>query len=620
MFKSAPKGNWTGTKPQGSGKPREDNNKRKLFVAGIGSEAREEDVRNMFRDYAVDSVFLKCEGETKAHCFVTFETEAVMQEVLRNAAKFWLNGRLVTIRNVIARPDNGPGAGRSPGANPSGDGADGTTTTPLHAGRDQRQGGDDKSKELFVGGLPNEITEEDIHRLFEQFGIEKVVLKKPDNSAKRPFAFVTLREVAAVAAATTQMNGHLFLGRRINVATANRGGGAPSSRATSPPSAPWGQAPSSSSERASVEADSREGALAERRPSDVAMAPPTLENMPDDDHPADQGCLSNGPPGLEVCAEDPLETSSNSSEPVTPSLQPGAGEEWHEIYVGNLRHGTTQADLEAMLQKYGVASVSMKNKGSSVYAFVELTSEDGVQAAIRDLHGALNADGKPMAIRKSNPSAKIKSFAAKAPSKTPPSTGPATVNQNSSTFLNKNKVYLANLPIGTTKHDVEELFSKYNTKDVLLVTKGIHPYAFVTLGSTAAFESALQELQGVDYKGSKLYVGLPHKEWMPSKDHASHKPSKGAPSKEQQATLLVFNFPFKTSRNDVLELLSCWEPLEVRMGEVQRSPEAYTHAHVTLGSLEAAEDAVLSLDQTPFRGRLLGAAILRKGAKPSDQH
>lgn len=35
---------------------------------------------------------------------------------------------------------------------------------------------------------------------------------------------MTLREVAAVAAATTQMNGHLFLGRRINVATANRGG------------------------------------------------------------------------------------------------------------------------------------------------------------------------------------------------------------------------------------------------------------------------------------------------------------------------------------------------------------------------------------------------------------
>ncbi|EEC09703.1 hypothetical protein IscW_ISCW008204 [Ixodes scapularis] len=67
-----------------------------------------------------------------AHCFVTFETEAVMQEVLRNAAKFWLNGRLVTIRNVNVRPDNGPGAGRSPGANPSGDGGDGTSTTPLH--------------------------------------------------------------------------------------------------------------------------------------------------------------------------------------------------------------------------------------------------------------------------------------------------------------------------------------------------------------------------------------------------------------------------------------------------------------------------------------------------------
>ncbi|EEC02357.1 hypothetical protein IscW_ISCW001212 [Ixodes scapularis] len=75
-----------------------------------------------------------------------------------------------------------------------------------------------------------------------------------------------------------------------------------------------------------------------------------------------------------------------------------------------------------MLQKYGVASVSMKSKGSFVYAFVELASEEGVQAAIRDLHGALNADGKPMAIRRSHPSAKIKSFAAKASSKAPPST------------------------------------------------------------------------------------------------------------------------------------------------------------------------------------------------------
>ncbi|KAM7285096.1 uncharacterized protein ISCGN_032061 [Ixodes scapularis] len=156
--------------------------------------------------------------------------------------------------------------------------------------------------------------QEDLHRLFEQFGIEKVVLKKPDNSAKRPFAFVTLREVAAVAAATTQMNGHQFLGRRINVATANRGGGAPSSRAASPPSTPWGQAPSSSSECVSIKADSREGVLVERRPSDVTMAPPTLESMPDNDHPVEEGCLSNGPPALVVCTEDPLETSSNSSE------------------------------------------------------------------------------------------------------------------------------------------------------------------------------------------------------------------------------------------------------------------------------------------------------------------
>ncbi|CAN8005065.1 unnamed protein product [Ixodes hexagonus] len=613
MFKSAPKGNWTGTKPQKSGRPFEDNNKRKLFVASIGSDAREEDVRSMFRDYEVDSVFLKCEGEPRAHCFVTFATEAVMQEVLSNASKFCLNGRPVNIRNVTPRPENGISRTRGPSSSSPGDWADGSAAASHVGGAGRWSGGDTGGRERVRERREGFETLEDVHRLFAPFGIEKIVLKKPENSTKRPFAFVTLREVTSVAGAITQMNGHQFLGRKLTVMASNKGGAATPAGSAPPESPPWAQAPPPL-ERISAGVESWGNApLAERRTSNVVQAPPPLETVPD--APAEVNCTSGGPPALEDGTEDSSETLSTSSDPITPTVPSEAGEERHEIYMGNLKQGITQAELEAMLHQYGVVNVSMKSKGTAVFAFVELATESGVQAAIQDLHGHLNADGKPMAVRKSNPAAKLKSKAPSASARVVPCLGPATTTQGAGTFLdNKNKVYIANLPKGTTKEDVKLLFSKYNTKDVLLVAKGVHPYAFVTLGSTAAFESAMQEMQGMDYKGSKLFVGLPHaKEWLPRDEVASYKAAKGVPSKEQHhAMLVVFNFPSNTTRSDIMELLSPWEPLEVQMGDMQSSPDAYTHAQVTVRNREAAEDAVLHLDESLFRGQLLGLVFLGK--------
>lgn len=620
MFKSAPKGSWTGPKPQRNDKPYEDNNKRKLFVAGIGSDAREEDIRDLFKDYDIDSVFMKQEGEPRAHCFVTFGTEAEMQEVFSNASKFSLNGRPVNIRHATPRPENGLSAGRRPGLSTSGDTASGGTA-PSHATRDQNQN-EGKPNELFLGGLPKDMTEEDIHRLFDPFGVDKVVLVKPQNSAKKPFAFVTLREAAAVAQAVNQMNNYQFLGRKICVSPSNKTSAtnATTGGMMAPGAAPWGQAPPSS-EHASVGAGFSDRPPTEQRPSDVP--PPLLESIPD--APADAGFTIDGPPPLEDRTD---EASSTSSEPAGPGVlqvqTPGVDEGCHEVYVGNLKNGITHAELSAMFDKYGVVNVSLKfNKGSNIYGFVELASEEGVQAAIRDLHGALNADGKPMVIRKSNPAAKNKPYVAKARAAnsaiTPPASVPGPGFPSGSMFLdNKNKIYVANLPHGVAKEEVRELFSKYQPKEVLLVTKGFHPYAFITMSSRTAFESAMQEMQGLDYKGSKLFLGLPRPKEIQTNEEVAVKSLKGAPHKESQAAFVVFNFPFKATRDDILKLLSPWKPSEVRMGEVQHTPGSYTHAHVTVRSWEVAMDAYFLLDTTCFWGRPLGVAVLGNGGL--DQH
>ncbi len=73
-----------------------------------------------------------------------------------------------------------------------------------------------------------------------------------------------------------------------------------------------------------------------------------------------------------------------------------------KIYVGNLPWSTTSADLEAMFAEHGPVSsaeiISDRETGRSRgFGFVEMESEEGMQAAVNALNGH-EMNGRPLTV------------------------------------------------------------------------------------------------------------------------------------------------------------------------------------------------------------------------------
>ncbi|MBT3210708.1 MAG: RNA-binding protein [Planctomycetaceae bacterium] len=73
-----------------------------------------------------------------------------------------------------------------------------------------------------------------------------------------------------------------------------------------------------------------------------------------------------------------------------------------KIYVGNLPWSTTSADLEAMFAEHGAVSsaevISDRETGRSRgFGFVEMESDEGMQAAVNALNGH-EMNGRPLTV------------------------------------------------------------------------------------------------------------------------------------------------------------------------------------------------------------------------------
>ncbi len=73
-----------------------------------------------------------------------------------------------------------------------------------------------------------------------------------------------------------------------------------------------------------------------------------------------------------------------------------------KIYVGNLPWSSTSADLEAMFAEHGAVRsaevISDRETGRSRgFGFVEMESEEGMQAAVSALNG-LELNGRPLTV------------------------------------------------------------------------------------------------------------------------------------------------------------------------------------------------------------------------------
>lgn len=642
------RGNWSEQRQQQRNTKPGNPEKRKVYVAGIGPDAKDDDIRRVFKNYAVEHVYMRFEGEKKAHCFVVFSTEAEAQEVLQEP--FMLNNRPITVKAPTPKPDTGT-------VNSSGFRDQDTRFTG------PKEQSADKEKEVFVANLPNNIEEENIVTLFENYGVEKVVLKRPEN--RKPFAFVTLRDKAAVAAAVNKMNNHLFWGKKLSVALSGQKGGAPSTSSQSHRSSQNGSAmPSESGAPEDESWDKPLGPPVLSQPAGVVDSPPSDDPPPLCHVVSDHG-QGDGPPALVPCSGPPplvcaksrtpsvsgddmpplvragsraSAASSNGPAPLhrmtngaplldgPPTLARISGQEphgitaqnqVHEVFVGNLRAHTTEDEIRDIFAKYGVVSVFMKGRPPKPVAFVGLESAASVENAIRDLDGNSAGTQTNLAVRKADgPKPKGK----------PPKTASTVPPTGRNPFSNENKLFVANLPKQVTKDDVIQLFDKYGVHETFLISTKGTPYAFVTLTTEAGFNQALEEMQDFLFRGCKLFIGFPASR---DGDHSTHPgpraaappapaaaPAAAVSKSSSPVTLCVANFPPETKMTDIAELFSSWDPLEVVMGRTDPTGQhCYAHAYVTVASWDEAEDAVFTLSETYYRERIITVAVLPEKCK-----
>ncbi|EGI68604.1 RNA-binding protein squid [Acromyrmex echinatior] len=97
----------------------------KIFVGGLSTELSDDDIKNFFSQFGtiveVEMPFDKTKNQRKGFCFITFESEQVVNELLKTS-KQTINGKEVDVKKATPKPDGmigmrgGPGGRGSRGA------------------------------------------------------------------------------------------------------------------------------------------------------------------------------------------------------------------------------------------------------------------------------------------------------------------------------------------------------------------------------------------------------------------------------------------------------------------------------------------------------------------------
>ncbi|XP_011257680.1 RNA-binding protein squid isoform X1 [Camponotus floridanus] len=96
----------------------------KIFVGGLSTELSDDDIKNFFSQFGtiveVEMPFDKTKNQRKGFCFITFESEQVVNELLKTS-KQTINGKEVDVKKATPKPDGmismrgGPGGRGSRG-------------------------------------------------------------------------------------------------------------------------------------------------------------------------------------------------------------------------------------------------------------------------------------------------------------------------------------------------------------------------------------------------------------------------------------------------------------------------------------------------------------------------
>ncbi|XP_011302882.1 RNA-binding protein squid isoform X2 [Fopius arisanus] len=80
----------------------------KIFVGGLSTELSDDDIKNFFSQFGtivdVEMPFDKTKNQRKGFCFITFESEQVVNELLKTP-KQTINGKEVDVKKATPKPD-----------------------------------------------------------------------------------------------------------------------------------------------------------------------------------------------------------------------------------------------------------------------------------------------------------------------------------------------------------------------------------------------------------------------------------------------------------------------------------------------------------------------------------
>ncbi|KAM7518439.1 hypothetical protein LguiB_017401 [Lonicera macranthoides] len=184
----------------------EDSDQSKLFVGGICWETTDEALKEHFGKYGtvVGSVIAKDRntGSPRGFAFVSFSDPSAVDEALLDSHN--ILGRTVDVKKARPRGEQNQNQQQS-----------------RYSSRNTRSNGNDhfrRTKKIFVGGLPANLTDQEFRNYFEKFGRITDVVVMQDNMTHRPrgFGFITF-DTEDVVENVMQASFHELNGKLVEV-------------------------------------------------------------------------------------------------------------------------------------------------------------------------------------------------------------------------------------------------------------------------------------------------------------------------------------------------------------------------------------------------------------------
>lgn len=163
----------------------------KIFIGGISWETTEERLRDYFSKYGevVQTVIMKdrLTGRARGFGFVVFSDPSMVDIALQE--KHTIDGRAVEAKKAVPRSEQHNARTNNYNNNDN--------HSQSYGGGG---GGSVRTKKIFVGGLPANLTEEDFKNYFQQFGNITDVVVMYDHNTQRPrgFGFISFDSEDAV--------------------------------------------------------------------------------------------------------------------------------------------------------------------------------------------------------------------------------------------------------------------------------------------------------------------------------------------------------------------------------------------------------------------------------------